>query len=346
MKFGLFGGATVRGSDTVSDSSQDYEQFIDYICEAEDLGYASAFLVEHHFTGFNQVSATLSLLTYLAAKTSRIRLGTAVTVLPWHNPVLLAEQVATLDLLSKGRLDFGVGKGYRHNEFHGFCIPIEESHERYMEALEILKKALTSKERFSHHGKRWHFDDIVVEPSAVQRPHPPMWVGAGSPLGIENAAKDNFNLLLDQFGTPEVTGERIRLYREALAKNNLKYNPYRVGLTRALHIAMNPKEREEAHALRAKFLNFVNELARDSKQASSLAVPSSYSDTRLATEKAALIGDPEEIITRLKDLQKNGVEYVLLIDVGGSREALRHFAREVMPEFKEPAEATTGLAMA
>ena len=93
----------------------------------------STFVVEHHFTGFGQVSATLNLLTWVAARTTTLRLGTAVMVLPWHNPVLLAEQAATIDLLSGGRLDFGVGKGYRHNEFASFCIPMEEADERFEE---------------------------------------------------------------------------------------------------------------------------------------------------------------------------------------------------------------------
>jgi alkanesulfonate monooxygenase SsuD/methylene tetrahydromethanopterin reductase-like flavin-dependent oxidoreductase (luciferase family) len=104
---------------------QGFHDFIDFNVEAEALGYHSTFLVEHHFTGWNQVSATLTLLTWLAARTTTLRLGTAVMVLPWHNPVILAEQAATLDLLSEGRLDFGVGKGYRYNEFTGFAIPLE-----------------------------------------------------------------------------------------------------------------------------------------------------------------------------------------------------------------------------
>src|SRR5439155_1297537 len=78
-------------------------------------------LVEHHFTGFAQISTTLNLLTWVAARTTTLRLGTAVITLPWHNPVLLAEQVATIDLLSGGRVDFGIGQGYRHNEFAGLC---------------------------------------------------------------------------------------------------------------------------------------------------------------------------------------------------------------------------------
>src|SRR5512135_219145 len=111
MKFGLFGGARARGGP--AGDSEGYHDFIRYVIAAEELGFHSVFLVEHHFTGFGQVSATLNFLTYLAAKTTTLRLGTAVLVLPWHNPALLAEQAATLDLLSNGRFDFGIGKGYR-----------------------------------------------------------------------------------------------------------------------------------------------------------------------------------------------------------------------------------------
>ena len=96
------------------------------VADAERLGFAHMFMVEHHFTGQGQVSASMTLLSYLAAKTERIRLGTAVVVLPWHNPVLIAEQAATLDLLSGGRFDFGVGKGYRDLEYKGFNIPKED----------------------------------------------------------------------------------------------------------------------------------------------------------------------------------------------------------------------------
>ena len=100
-------------------------------------------------------------------------------VLPWHNPVLLAEQAATLDLISGGRLDFGIGKGYRHNEFAGFRIPPEEAEPRFEESVEVMTKAFVSRERFSHRGRFWQFDDIVVEPPPAQKPHPPFWVAAG-----------------------------------------------------------------------------------------------------------------------------------------------------------------------
>src|SRR5215510_4033986 len=127
MRFGIFGAAQAGSPRPGTPMGQGFHDFIDFNVEAEALGYDSTFLVEHHFTGFGQVSATLNLLTYLAARTTTLRLGTAVIVLPWHHPVLLAEQAATIDLLSGGRLEFGVGKGYRANEFAGFRIPMEQA---------------------------------------------------------------------------------------------------------------------------------------------------------------------------------------------------------------------------
>jgi alkanesulfonate monooxygenase SsuD/methylene tetrahydromethanopterin reductase-like flavin-dependent oxidoreductase (luciferase family) len=332
MRFGLFGGATAKPGNMASDS-QLHGDFIDYVCEAEALGFHSVFLVEHHFTGMSQVSASLGLLAYLAGRTSRIRLGTGVTVLTWHNPVLLAEQAATLDLVSGGRLDFGIGRGYRQNEFRGFCVPIEEANARYDEALDVIRKAWSSRRRFSHHGRYWHFDDIVVEPEPTQKPHPPFWIGAGSPAGIAAAAANGFNLLLDQLASFETSGERIAAFHAAAAASGRVVQPHSIGLVRGLHIAMNAREREEAHRLRAEFLLGVQALAGGA--GGSLALPASFADTRAASEKAALIGPPDEIVARLRMLEALGADYVLLLDVSGSREALRIFAREVMPAFAE-----------
>src|ERR1700723_2742682 len=155
MRFGLFGSAAARRGTGEFDSSEGFRDFIDYNIEAEALGFHGTFVVEHHFTGFGQVSASLNLLTWLGARTSRLRLGTAVIVLPWHNPVLLAEQAATLDLLSGGRFGFGVGKGYRHNEFAGFAMPPDEAQARFEEALAVLTRALASDTPFSHAGRYW-----------------------------------------------------------------------------------------------------------------------------------------------------------------------------------------------
>src|SRR5215469_7043066 len=213
MRFGLFGSAQARRAGPDTDSSQGFRDFIDNNVEAEALGYYSTFLVEHHFTGFGQVSASLNLLTWLGARTRHLRLGTAVLVLPWHNPVLLAEQAATLDLLSGGRLDFGIGKGYRHNEFAGFGIPLEEAEARFEEAVEVITKAFVSEMPFSHRGKFWQFDNIVVEPPAAQTPHPPFWMGAGSPNSVREVAQRGYNMLLGQHALAEETLEHVALFK-------------------------------------------------------------------------------------------------------------------------------------
>src|SRR6516225_8744145 len=141
MKFGLFTSAQAHSGDLGPQGGHGFGDYLDFNVAAERLGFHSSFSVEHHFSGWNQVSSTLMLLTALAMRTTRLRLGSAVMVLPWHNPVLLAEQAATLDLLSGGRLDLGIGKGYRHSEFKGFQIAPEEAEARFDEAVEVMIRA-------------------------------------------------------------------------------------------------------------------------------------------------------------------------------------------------------------
>src|SRR6266849_1491235 len=201
MRFGVFGSAQANSGNLGPETGKGFRDYLDYCVEAEALGFHSSFLVEHHFTGWHQVSATLMLQTALAMRTTKLRLGTAVMVLPWHNPVLLAEQAATLDLISGGRFDFGIGKGYRHGEFTGFRVSIAEAEARFDESVDVIVKAWTSRERFSHHGRFWQFDDIVVEPPPAQAPHPPLWVAAASEGSIRRAARRGFRLILDQYAS-------------------------------------------------------------------------------------------------------------------------------------------------
>ena len=330
MKFGLFGGARARGGP--AGDSEGYHDFINYVVEAERLGFSSVFLVEHHFTGFGQVSASLNLLSYLAARTSKIRLGTAVVVLPWHNPVLVAEEAATLDLLSNGRLDFGVGKGYRPYEFSGFCIPQEEATERFDEAIEIIRKAWTGKGRFSHHGKLWHYDDIVVEPAPIQQPHPPFWMGAGSPESIRRAAREGYNLLLDQIAPIDLIVERVKVFREECGRIGRAYDPMMVGVTRGLQIVHNDEERGRAVVVRREVLKNIGDLARGAGAERYHHIKDDPDAFEL--DDAPLLGTPEEIIARLKRLEAGGVENVLFAAPGASVAGLRTFAEEIMPAFE------------
>ena len=334
MRFGLFGAAQAqRGGGPDVDSAAGFKDYIDYVIEAEGLGYESAFIVEHHFTGFGQVSATLNLLTWIGARTTTLRLGTAVVVLPWHNPVLLAEQAATLDLLSGGRLDFGVGKGYRHNEFVGFRIPMEDAQARFEEAIDIITKSWTSNERFSVHGKFWQYDDIVVEPPTIQKPHPPFWQGAGHPESIRRVAARGHNLLLDQFAPMDDTIARFNVYRDAMIANGFGFDASQVGVARAFFVARDEAEKEAAVDRRVaaqRRLHGISQRPDGNNTASIMA----FSDTREASEESALYGNPDQICRKIEKLQAAGVEYMLLNGGGTSRENLRRFAREVMPHFR------------
>ena len=347
MQFGIFGSAQASTQDLGPETGQGFRDYLDYAVEAEALGYRSSFLVEHHFTGWNQVSATLMLQTALAMRTTTLRLGTAVIVLPWHNPVLLAEQAATLDLISGGRLDFGIGKGYRHNEFAGFRIPLEEAEPRFEESVEVMTKAFMSRERFSHRGKFWQFDDIVVEPPPAQQPHPPFWVAAGSEASIRRAAKRGFNLILDQYASPEQLGQRIALYREELEAGGRRFDPMK---WRSRASSMWPRTRRRPRRAQARGRNTPNarwmcRAVPDGKAGSH--VLSYAGDARRDRGECALRHRRQDLREARKSTARRGVEYILLTMHGG-QEQLRRFARDVMPAFadKRAPEATASASEA
>jgi alkanesulfonate monooxygenase SsuD/methylene tetrahydromethanopterin reductase-like flavin-dependent oxidoreductase (luciferase family) len=337
MQFGLFSSAQANSHDLGPQTGQGFRDYLEYNIEAEALGYQSSFSVEHHFTGWNQVSATLMLLMALAMRTKTLRLGTAVIVLPWHNPVLLAEQAATLDLLSGGRFDFGIGKGYRHSEFKGFQIAQEESEARFDEAVDVMTQAWTNRQRFSHRGRFWHFEDIVVEPPPAQQPHPPLWVAAASAHSIRRAAARGFNLILDQYASASTIGERIAVYKAERKARGLDFDPMQVAVARQLYVAKDEADKQAALVRQAAYTKRTVDVSRAPERKGGSHVLA-YADKAGGTEENALYGTPDEICTRLDALRGQSVAYVLLTIAGGP-EQLRRFAREIMPVFARSAPA-------
>jgi len=331
MRFGIFGSAQARRGVPDVDSGAGFKDFVEYNVQAEALGYQSSFVVEHHFTGFGQISATLNLLTWVGARTSTLRLGTAVMVLPWHNPVLLAEQVATMDLLSNGRVDLGIGPGYRHNEFAGFCVPMEEAEERFDESVQLLIRAWTSDVPWSHRGKYWQFENVVVEPPTAQKPHPPLWMGAGRPESIKKVAARGYNLLLDQFAPFDQTIDRFKLFKAEVQALGRPFDPSTVAVARSVNVVLTDAERQKAIEARLAARRRTERLAQrpDGQNKASIM---SYASTLEAAEAGTLYGSPDEIAAKLQTLREAGIEYVLLNSVGGL-ETLRRFAREVLPAF-------------
>jgi alkanesulfonate monooxygenase SsuD/methylene tetrahydromethanopterin reductase-like flavin-dependent oxidoreductase (luciferase family) len=332
MRFGLFGGpAAGLGSVPVGDA---YHEYVEYVVTAEQLGFHSVFLTEHHFSGLGQASSPLTLLAHIAARTSTIRLGTGVTVLPWYNPIVVAEQAATVDILSKGRLEFGVGRGFRASEFAGFGQSLDDATGQYEEALEVILRAWTTEKRWSHEGAWWTFNDIVVEPAPVQGPRPPVWVGAGSEPSITRAAERGFKVLLDQVGSFERTGERVAMYSERVSDLGRDFSPHDVAVTRSVHIVDGPAERARAIEARAAMMAKLAALANAGGAPQSAMAAAFSSDIAEATEQGSIIGDVDECVERLERLRAEGVEYVLFVDPDNSVETLKLLATEIIPRVR------------
>jgi alkanesulfonate monooxygenase SsuD/methylene tetrahydromethanopterin reductase-like flavin-dependent oxidoreductase (luciferase family) len=175
MEIGLF---TEFQSPPGMDEAQAFDESLAQVTAAEALGFDSVWLAEIHFQkGRSVLSSPLVIATAIAARTQRLRIGIAVQILPLAHPLHLAEDVATVDHLSKGRLDFGVGRSGLPEHYEGFNVPHTESRDRFNETLEILVKAWTE-ERFTYEGKYFQYRNVCVTPKPFQKPHPPLRVAA------------------------------------------------------------------------------------------------------------------------------------------------------------------------
>jgi alkanesulfonate monooxygenase SsuD/methylene tetrahydromethanopterin reductase-like flavin-dependent oxidoreductase (luciferase family) len=195
MRFGFFDQLPCASGFT---EAQRYRDILDQIDCGDALGFDTAWLGELHFSRpFSILASPLMVLAAAAQRTRRIRLGTAVTLLPMHNPVKIAEDAATADLLSGGRLEFGVGRGTAPLHYAGYGIAQEQSRERFDEALDFILAAWTN-ESFSYHGKYFHAEALTLVPRPLQQPHPPVRIAANSPDTFPFAARRKFPI----FATP------------------------------------------------------------------------------------------------------------------------------------------------
>src|SRR5580704_9821045 len=147
--------------------------------------------------------------TMAAARTERLRIGTAVSLAPFYQPLRLAEEVALLDVLSGGRVNWGAGRGFARGEFAAFGVPLEESATRFRETVDIVLRAWTS-ERLTHHGEYFDFEGVEVLPKPQQQPHPPVWMAATSESAIEWAAGRGFSILMDPHAAHRDIGRKRR----------------------------------------------------------------------------------------------------------------------------------------
>lgn len=194
-----------------------YETAMERFAIMDQAGYDAVWLAEHHFSSFSVCPSVHMMGTMAAARTRRLRIGTAVSLAPFYNPLRLAEEVALLDVLSGGRVNWGAGRGFERSEFAAFGIPGEESAARFHETVEIVLKAWTS-QRVSHQGRFFHYDGVEVLPKPLQTPHPPVWLAASSIPAIEWAAGQGHSILMDPHSSRADLIRKRRHYGAKLAE--------------------------------------------------------------------------------------------------------------------------------
>jgi alkanesulfonate monooxygenase SsuD/methylene tetrahydromethanopterin reductase-like flavin-dependent oxidoreductase (luciferase family) len=347
MRFGVFHQASAAEGQSHADR---YAEMLDLIALADALGFDVAWLAELHFGGaFSLLSNPLMAIPVIAARTRRIRIGTAVTLLPLHHPLACAEQAAIADILSGGRLEFGVGRGSIPSQFHGFRVPLAENRARFDEALDIIRLAWTE-ERFSYHGSFYDVEELAVVPKPVQRPHPPIRVAVHSAESFAHIGDRGLPIYSGTTTTPlPQLREYMALYRERLAAGGHRWKPDQMALMLPVHLgATGPAARD---AMRPGVHKYYKNLRTIFSQ-----IPESFGEhlprlkiieetvANLPFEKfcrdQGVFGDAAEVVDSLQAARDDfGLSQIICWFDQGSmlprrevERAMRQFVEQVMPK--------------
>ena len=339
-----FGTFLLMQSPSARSSQEIYARGVEIAQAAESLGFGNVWLAEHHFSTYGYLSRPAQLATYIAAKTSRIRVGTAVIVVPLHHPLIIAEEIATLDLLAGGRVDVGLGRGYQPYEFERLGLDLESGRARWEESIDIMLKARTGRP-FTYDGKLFKIPETSVFPQPLQQPHPPIWITAQSPTSVEAAVRRGFNVLTGGFGVPlERMGEFRRLF-DRLVSENKPAQPLRVGVQRAVYVAESEADAraaaEEARWNMRVTLSLRNHYEKV-ERGRAIAVPGPKEpDTDDLLDRFLVIGTPETCIRQIKRIEELvGITHFNCSFWFGDLEqprvlrSMELFAREVMPALR------------
>jgi len=215
MKFGHFCLPTYF-PDTDGDVGLLMRRWVDLLAESEALGFDSVWANEHHFDSYGGlIPSPPVMLAALSQRTTRVRLGTSIIVLPLHNPLEIAEQLAMVDLMSGGRVEFGIGRGFVDFDYDRLGVPREDSQERMFEQLDIILKAWSG-EPFSHQGKYYSYPKLELWPRPEQRPHPPIWLSCSrTPASYEWAGQRGYKILTIPYLSVEMAAANNKFYRAA-----------------------------------------------------------------------------------------------------------------------------------
>jgi luciferase family oxidoreductase group 1 len=339
-----FGTFLLMQSPSARSSQEIFARGVEVAQAAESLGFRNVWLAEHHFSTYGYLSRPVQLATYIAARTKTLRVGTAVIVVPLHHPLVIAEEIATLDLLAGGRVDIGLGRGYQHYEFERFGLEISSSRERWEEAVDILLRAFEGAP-FAYDGKYFKIPETTIFPQPLQQPRPPIWITAQSPDSVEAAVRRGFNVLTGGFGVPiERMAEFRKLFDRVVAEVKPP-QPLHVGVQRAVYVTDNEADAraaaEEARWNMRVTLSLRNHYERVEK-GRAIPVPApTEPDIDDLLDRFLVIGTPDTVIRQIKRVQDLvGITHFNCSFWFGDLEQARvlrsmeRFAREVMPAFR------------
>jgi luciferase family oxidoreductase group 1 len=338
-----FGTFLLMQSPSASSSQEMYGRAIELAQAAESLGFRNMWLAEHHFSTYGYLSRPMQLATYIAAKTERLRVGTAVIVVPLHHPLVVAEEIATLDLLAGGRVDIGLGRGYQAYEFARLGLELDTARARWEESVDIIVTALQG-EPFSYAGELFTIPETTIFPRPVQQPHPPIWVTAQSPESVAATVRRGFNLLTGGFGVPIERMAEFRTQFDCLVAELKPARVPEVGVQRAVYVTDSASDAraaaEEARWNMRVTLSLRNNYERV-ERGRAIAVPMpNEPDTDDLLDRFLVIGTPETVIRQIRRLEEavrinhfNCSFWFGDLDQPRVLKSMELFAREVMPAF-------------
>ncbi len=317
-----------------------YQQILDQICRCEDLGFDHVWLTEHHFTEDGYNPAVMTTAAAVAARTSTIRIGSFIVILPYQHPVLMAEEVANVDILSNGRFDFGVGQGYSHYEFDTLCMNRSERGMRTRESIRLIERLFTE-ERVTHEGKFYQCKDAMLSPKPVQDPKPPIWIGARGPKAITRAAEMGYHLMAT------IGPDPAPLYLESLAASGRDPAQFNIAQLRMVYTAPTEDQAwDECQDHLFHMLEFYQDILSEAKDAVGddaplpVTKPADMRNSVLADH--FMIGTPDQVSAKIEKFSQDfkctdfimGTQFPGLDPALGTR-SLELFAKEVMPNFRK-----------
>ena len=328
MRFGqlhLFERPAGRGEQQIIDEQ------LDIMVRAEDYGFDSVWPAEHHFREYGHCATPALILAALATRTKKLRLGTGVVVLPLNHPIRVAEDYAFLDVLSNGRIDLGIGRGYQPHEYQGYGVDQTRSREIFRESVEIIQKAWTE-DSFSYDGEFYQIKDLTVHPKPVQQPHPPVWMASVSSETFEVCGRFGYNLLCSPiFGFNVQTGAtQIEQYREALRAHGRDPKQYGIGAVSLTYVAETTQQAlKEIEDGVMWYMKTFQKYVSTPKGEAPVPTFEMYAQIRdlldlaefdlLVKAGAIVAGSPDEVVARIAEMseQCGFTDYLAWTRVGG-----------------------------